>query len=212
MSKKQKLTKNITEDQFNNGYWYADEIKSFAKELGIPGSSRLRKDELENLTRIYLRTGKIGAQNKKRTAPAGKRDFESGLKLNLQVINYTSNKATKNFIKQEALKINPALKKKPGVSYRLNRWREEQITKSKKITYGDLVKKYIQLNETEEPFERIPQARYINFLSDYLANEKEPGRDEAIKAWQELKKLNIPKDYRSWKNLKEKQKDNQSPR
>jgi hypothetical protein len=65
-----------------------------------------------------------------------------------------------------------------------------------------LVKKYIQLNEREEPFERIPSGRYINFLAEYLANEKVATRKEAIKAWKLLKELDTPKDYESWTNQK----------
>ena len=51
----------------------------------------------------------------------------------------------------------------------LNRWREEQLVKGVKLTYGDLVKEYIRLNQTDEPFAQIPHGRYINFLSDFLA-------------------------------------------
>lgn len=202
MNKKAKLTKDITEQQFDNGYWYADEIKSFAKEIGIPNSAKLRKDELEELIKVYLRTKKVGMINRKNITPKGIKDFELGLKLSLPIINYTNNKQTKTFIEQETLISNPAIKKKSGAGYRLNRWREEQISNGKKITYGDLVKKYIQLNESKEPFEKIPSGRYINFLAEYLVNEKGATRKEAIKAWKQLKELDTPKNYESWRNLK----------
>ncbi len=199
MNKKIKLTKNISKEQFDNGYWYADEIKSFARELGITNSSKLRKDELEVLIKIYLRTGMIDIPQRKNIIQKGKKDFELGLKLTLPIKNYTNNIETKLFIEKEALKIKPRLKKKSGAGYRLNRWREEQITKGNKTTYGDLVKEHIRLNMTEEPFKKIPVGRYINFLADYLANETGSTRNEAIKAWEVLKKLDIPKDYNSWK-------------
>ncbi|MFH1197020.1 MAG: hypothetical protein V1720_15085 [bacterium] len=203
MNIKTKLTKDMTEQQFDTNYWYADEIKSFARGIGIPDSSKLRKDELEELIKIYLRTKKIGIINRKNIMPKGSKDFELGLKLSLPIINYSNNKKTKNFIEQEALKINPTIKKKSGASYRLNRWREEQISNGKMITYGDLVKMYIKLNEREEPFKRIPSGRYINYLSDYLANEKDATRKDGIKVWKKLKELNIPKDYKSWNNFNE---------
>jgi len=38
----------MTSTQFDNGYWYATEIKNFAKRIGIPFASKLRKDELES--------------------------------------------------------------------------------------------------------------------------------------------------------------------
>ena len=201
-----KLTKNISEVQFDNGYWYVDEIKLFAKELGIANSSKLRKDELETLIKNYLRTGEIGASQRKNIIKKGIKDCELGLKLSLIIRNYTNNKETKDFIEKESFKINPKLKRKSGALYRLNRWRDEQITKGNKITYDDLVKEYIRLNETEKPFEKIPHGRYINFLADYLANETNSKRKDAIEAWKVLKKLDIPKDYNSWK--KEKRKTN----
>ena len=194
-----KLTKNISEQQFDNGYWYADEIKSFAKELGIANSSKLRKEELETLIKNYLRTGEVGAVERKNITQKGVRDCELGLKLTLEITNYTNNKETKSFIENEALKIKPKLKRKSGARYRLNRWRDEQITIGNKITYGDLVKEYVRLNERGESFERIPHGRYINFVADYLANETGSKRKEAIEAWKVLKMLAIPKDYNSWK-------------
>lgn len=53
----------------------------------------------------------------------------------------------------------------------------------------------------QDPLKKIPQARYINFLSEYLSNEKAATRHDAIHAWKQLKKLNAPKDYKSWKKL-----------
>ncbi len=114
----------MTAEQFDNGYWYALEVKAFADEIGIPLTSRLRKDELEELIKHFLR---------------GARDIERGLSLKLPVVNYTSNKETKDFIVKEALKLVPNLKRKSGARYRLNRWREERIDKGIKITYEDLV-------------------------------------------------------------------------
>src|SRR5690606_15135872 len=103
----------------------------------------------------------------------------------------------------EAQKIEPGLIIKSGVWYRLNRWRDEQITNDKKITYGDLVKQFIKLNQTDK-FEKVAVGRYINFLSDFLANEKGTTRQQAISEWKRLKTLDIEKDYRSWKQQNKK--------
>lgn len=197
--KKTKLTKNITKTEFDNGYWYADEIKRFAKEIGVRHFAKLRKDELEKIIQRFIRTGKVSSATRKNIVQSGKKDYELGLRLDLKIINYTNNRETKRFLEKEALKINPTLKRKSGAKYRLNRWREQQINTGRKITYGDLVKEYVRLNEASEPFKKIPHGRYINFLADYLSNEKNAKRDDAIKAWKELKKISVPKNYRSWK-------------
>jgi len=90
-------------------------------------------------------------------------------------------------------------KEKSGARYRLHRWREERFAKGRRITYGDLVKQFVNLCKTEGPFPQAPSGRYINFLSDDLAKEKDASREKALVAWSELKRLNIPKNYRSWK-------------
>ena len=41
-----KLSTATTLTQFDNGYWYATELKEFAKTIGIPSANKLRKDEL----------------------------------------------------------------------------------------------------------------------------------------------------------------------
>jgi len=202
MTKQTKLTKNMTETEFNNGYWYADQIKAFAKEIGIANSSKLRKDELEQLIKHFIRTGEIKNADRKNVIKTGTKDLDIGLTTSLPIINYTSNKLTTNFIKTEANKLAPGLKIKSGVWYRLNRWRDEQITKEKKITYGDLISQFIKLNQTEKKFEKVAVGRYINFLSDFLANQKGATRQQAISEWEKLKKLDIEKDYKSWQQYK----------
>lgn len=197
-----KLSKSMTAAQFENGYWYADELKEFAKTIGISSGNKLRKDELEKEIISFLRTGKVKNAVKRSLTGSGEKDIEKGLTLKLPVVNYTSNRVTKDFIVREALKIAPGLKRKSGARYRLNRWREEQLTGGVKITYKDLVNKYIELNSGEEPFAQIPHGRYINFLSDFLSSEKNATRQDGIKAWKELKTLDIPKNYKSWKKYK----------
>lgn len=191
----------MTVKQFDNGYWYALEIKAFADEIGIPAASRLRKDELEDLIKHFLRTGRIKTSARKTLLRSGVRDVEKGLTLNLPVVNYTNDRETKDFIVQEALKIAPKLKRKSGARYRLNRWREQQIDKGINITYRDVVREYVRLNQVEGRFQQVqvPSGRYINFLSDFLAGEKNPTRPDALKAWEQLKKAEIPKNYREWK-------------
>lgn len=199
MTQKIQLTKNITEAEFDHGYWYADEIKTFAKSLGIAHSSKLRKDELEKLIKHFIRTGKIKDSKRKNVVKTGPKDLDIGLSRTLPIKHYTSNKQTKGFILEETQKLTPDFKIKPGVWYRLNRWRDEQVSKNKKITYGDLVNQFIKLNKTEGKFEKAVSGRYINFVSEFL--EKEPGasKERAIKIWKQLKDLDVPKDYTSWK-------------
>jgi hypothetical protein len=189
----------MTVAEFDNGYWYATEVKDFAEEIGIPHSNKLRKDELQISIKLFLRTGRIELPTTRSLTRSGMKDLEKGLDVRLPIVNYTSNRETKEFIAREAQKIAPWLKKKSGARYRLNRWREEQLTRGNRITYGDLVKEYVRLNQIEEPFKQIPIACYINFLSDFLKAEKQATRADALAAWKQLKRMNVPKTYRDWK-------------
>jgi len=92
--------------------------------------------------------------------------------------------------------VAPEVREKSGVWYRLNRWREEQITNGKRPTYGDLVRQYVALNRMER-FDKVPHGRYINFVAEFLAS-KSGTRSDAIAAWAQLKTMDVPKDYASW--------------
>jgi len=206
LSHKTKLSASMTLAQFNNGYWYAAELKSFAKSIGITFTNRLRKDELEHHIKRFLKTGKVDVTEKRVSSSAKTKDVALGLSLDLVVATYTNDKETKTFLETEAQRIVPGLKRKSGARYRLNRWREEQIIKGIKITYGDVVREYVRLNQIEGRFALIPLDRYINFLSDFLRAEKGSTRKQAIQAWKKLKTLDVPKNYRSWKRFQSLQK------
>ena len=195
-----RLSRKMTVAEFENGYWYATEIKDFAHQIGIPHSSTLRKDELQKSITLFLQTGRVALPTKRNLVKSGVKDVDRGLRLDLPIVHYTSNRQTKDFLAREAQKIAPGLKRKSGTRYRLNRWREEQLTAGKRITYGDLVRQYVKLNQAEEPFARIPYDCYVNFLSDFSKGEKNATRADALAAWKRLKRMNVPKNYRAWKN------------
>jgi len=188
----------MTLTQFDNGYWYATELKEFADTIGIPSAKKLRKDELEKAIKHFLRTGKTEPPIRRNLSKSGIKDVERGLSLNLPVLVYTNDKETKSFLEREAQKLAPGFKRKSGTRYRLNRWREEQLINGVNLTYGGLVKEYLRLCQIKEPFTHIPHGRYINFMSDFLAAEKGATREQAIQAWKKLKTLDAPKNYRSW--------------
>jgi len=201
VKQKLQLSTSMTSRQFDHGYWYTTELKEFAKTIGIPFANRLRKDELEDGIKLFLNTGEIKPQNTRSFSIPQTQDVKLGLSLDLPVAAYTNDAKTKNFLEKEAQKMAPGLKRKSGVRYRLNRWREEQLAKAVRITYRDLVREYVRLNQANGPFAQIPHGRYINFLSDFLKGEKGATRKQAIKAWERLKTLDVPKNYRSWKKF-----------
>lgn len=191
------LSPTMTVRDFVNGYWYLDQLKDFAERIGIPAAKRLRKDELEKAIVAFLRTGKASLPTKRSLRRTGIKDVERGLTLKRRIEHYTSNRETKDFIVEQARKMAPDVRARSGVWYRLNRWREAQITSGAHPTYGDLVRRYIVLNKMQQ-FERIPIGWYINFIADFFEANKGATRAEAIAAWKALKELDVPKDYVSW--------------
>jgi len=187
----------MTLREFENGYWYVDELKNFACDLGIPGAKKLRKDEIEQAVVAFLRTGTIALPTKRALRKTGVKDLERGLTLDLRIEHYTSNRKTKDFIRTQARKLASDVREKSGVWYRLNRWREEQVTKRNGLTYRGLVQQYIALNRADR-FEKVPHGRYINFVAEFLSAEKDATHADAAAAWAKLKTMDSPKDYASW--------------
>jgi len=199
------LSPTMAVRDFENGYWYLDQLKTFAERIGIPAAKKLRKDELEKAIVVFLRTGNAALPTKRSLRKTGEKDLDRGLKLKLRIENYTSNRETKDFLIEQARVMAPDVREKSGVWYRLNRWREERIASGEHPTYGDLVRQYIVLNKMDR-FERVPHVRYINFIADFLEADKRATRAEAIAAWTELKQLDVPKDYVSWVKARAKRK------
>ena len=199
--KRGKLSPSMSLTQFDHGYWYATELKRFAAELGIPSVARLRKDELERAIGQFLRSGKTEApapkpvQSDVRSRP---RDVDLGLRLDRRIIRYTNDPATKSFLEQEARKLAPTFRRRSGAMYRLNRWREKQLSDGVALTYRDLVAEYLRLTQLTGRFAQVPHGRYVNFLSDFMTRHPGADRVEAIAAWHELKTMACPKTYRDW--------------
>ena len=74
-----------------------------------------------------------------------------------------------------------------------------RLAAGERITYCDLIIEYVRLSLDEKPFAKVASGRYVNFLAAYLANEKDATHAGARAAWKQLKKLDAPKDYASWK-------------
>jgi hypothetical protein len=211
LARKRILSAAMTLRAFDNGYWYAAELRAFAIKMRIPFASKLRKDQLEAGIKNLLFAERAKSAAVSVTPKQGPRDVDRGLRLDLPVVYYTSNQATKLFIEREAAKIQPGFKRASGTRYLLNRWREEQIAAGRRITYRDLVLQAIALNQSKRGPLRVEHARYINFISDYMADNNTAGHDDAVRAWHEVKAMDAPKTYDAWVRLARKRKPLSGP-
>ena len=200
--KRPPLSLQLSAQTFTEHYWYAGELKQFAKSLGIAGASSLRKDELEK--HILARLDKVAdasppplPQPRKKHSPSQRDDLHP----DNRVRHYVSNRVTKDFILREAHRRCPDLPKKSGVWYWINRWREEQTSEERDFSYGDLIDEFVRLSTQEGRLPQIPSARFNNFISDFIA-AGEGSREEACAAWEDLKRENAPKTYSAWTALR----------
>ena len=68
----------MTLRDFENGYWYLEQLKNFAARIGIPDAKKLRKDELERAIATFLRTGNAAVPTKRSLRRKFGRSPESG--------------------------------------------------------------------------------------------------------------------------------------
>jgi hypothetical protein len=190
----------MTIEEFDHGYWYATELKAFAHAIGIRGASGLRKDQLESAVRSLLsgERASIVAASPPSAAKDVARDTARPLTMTRRIVRYTNDRTTKDFLQRQARKLAPGVPFRSGARYRLNRWREERIAAGAAITYGDLVREYVRLCRSDEPFARMPHGRYVNFVSDFYAHRPGATHEEITAAWHQLKTMDCPKTFREW--------------
>lgn len=194
------LRPGMSVEEFDNGYYYAADLKAFARKAGIP-TGNFRKFELEALIRDFLRTGKI--PDCKPVLPRKAGAARDALQPDAVVTNYVGDKKTKAFLLALVHADAPALVRKSGQWYWLNDWRRKKQEAQARFTYRDLADHLRALMQTEGRLPRIPSARMNNFLSDFRADSAHAGvsREEALKAWHWLKAQPGPKTYAAYRRL-----------
>lgn len=175
------LKKDLDVKEFRNFYWLKEEIQTFCRENGLAASGS--KIEITERIAVFLQTGEIQKPLKKRKSPS-KEAISTELNLDTVITkNHRCSQTVRAFFKSEIPKfhfstyIQNYFKENVGKTYRdvANAWHEEEKRK-KDPTY----KKQIG-----------PQFEYNQFIRDYFADRKNKGknREDAIKAWNVIKKL-----------------------
>jgi hypothetical protein len=186
--------------EFDAGYHYAADLKSFARSLGIVVGN-FRKHEVEDLIREYLSTGRIPTR---RPAPSRKSGRpRDQLTPEVVVSNYVDDRMTKDFLRRIVHVGDPGLRDKSGQWYWLNDWRRQQQEAGARFTYRDLAEHLRTLMRTEGRLPQIPSARMNNFITDFRADpaRAETPREEIIKAWMWLKQQPGPNTYVEYQRL-----------
>ena len=175
------LKKDLNVKDFRNFYWLKEELQTFCRENGMSTSGS--KMEITDRIAAFLLTGEIQKPLKKRKSPS-KEVISTDLNLDTVITeNHRCSQTVRAFFKSEIPKfhfstyIQNYFRENVGKTYRdvVNTWYGEEERK-KDSSY----KKQIG-----------PQFEYNQFIRDYFADPKNKGenREEAIKAWNKIKKL-----------------------
>jgi hypothetical protein len=209
-SSRSTLRVGMTLAEFESAYYYAEELKAFARDIGV-AIGNFRKNELENLIREYLTTGH--APSRKAILPRKSGAPRDALSPKTLVINYVGDRKTKDFLRGLVRVKDAGIRDKSGQWYWLNDWRRQQQGASRRFTYQDLAGRLAQLMSAPGRLPQIPSARMNNFLSDFRADpaNKQISRDDALKAWERLKAHFGPKTYEEYKRKIAKRDSRSSP-
>ncbi len=194
------LHREMSVEEFDNGYFYASELKTFARDLGITVGN-FRKFELEELIREFLQTGKV--PDRKPILPRKADNVRDVLRADATVTNYVGDKKTKSFLLELVYTEVPDLRQKSGQWYWLNDWRRKKQEAQECFTYGDLARHLRTLMQTEGRLPQIPSARMNNFITDFMADpvNADVSRKEVLNAWNWLKAQPGPNTYSEFCNL-----------
>lgn len=206
MAKKTTLTSaplhpKMRAKDFDAGYYYAAELKVFARELGMTVGN-FRKIELEDLIREFLTSGVLPKRQPVMPRKAGA--TRDRLAADTRVVNYVGDKTTKAFLLDLVQADGADLGDKSGQWYWLNDWRRKKQEQKARFTYQDLADHLRALRQTKGRLPQIPSARMNNFITDFNADPANSniGRDETMKAWMWLKSQPGPNTYAEYCKLK----------
>ncbi|WP_077321521.1 DUF6434 domain-containing protein [Virgibacillus proomii] len=176
-------------ESFKNYYWLKEELLSFCRENGINASGS--KIEISDRIETFIRTGEIKKPTRKLKS---NKKIQPQANLSLDTVITENHRCSQNvraFFKSIIPKfhfstyIQNYFKNNVGKTYRdvVDAWYEE-IERKKDSSY----KKNI-----------APQFEYNQFIRDFFADPRNQGkrREEAIEAWNEIKKLPGSNKYTS---------------
>ena len=195
-----KLRASMSVKEFDDNYFYAADLKAFARQFAI-AVGRRRKLQLEALIRDFLRTGVVPSAKPMPDRRSG--EGRDRLATETVVRAYVDDRRTKTFLRDLVHARAPLLRDKSGQWYWLNEWRRTQLQAGQRITYADLGNRLLELMGSEGRLPRIPAARFNNFVTDFKADPANKGKSrvDAVAAWERIKSVPGPKTYEAYAAL-----------
>ncbi|KAA0965711.1 cytoplasmic protein [Sporosarcina sp. ANT_H38] len=185
-----KLTKNSNVQEFKDFYWLKEELQLYCRENGI--SSTGSKMEISDRIELFLRTGEI---TKPLRNSKVKKILYTQNELNLETFITENHRCSQNVRAFFKIAINS--------KFHFSTYIQNYIKKNVGKTYRDVVIAWYEEEDRKKApsyKKKIgPQFEYNQFTSDFFADSKNKGksRQEAIDAWNHLKKLPGSNKYTS---------------
>lgn len=184
------LSKKISIQEFKDFYWLKEELQLFCREHGISASGS--KTEISDRIETYLMTGEIKTPLRMRKA---RKKPIADIPLSLETIiteNHRCSQDVRAFFKTA---IHP--------KFHFSTYIQDYFKNNVGRTYRDVVEAWLKEEERrKDPSykkEIAPQFEYNQFIRDYFSDPQNKGksREEAIEAWNHIKKMPGSNKYMS---------------
>ncbi len=186
MNDRPKLNKSIRLKDFQDFYWLKTELISFCKEIGLNRTGG--KIELSQRILKFLTTGEIEQIQKVKRTKLPK-PLEPLSKDTVIGIDFRGYKEKKEYLQS-------IIGKKFHFTTHLLDWFKENTGKK---TYGDLINEwYIEQESKKDPGfikEIAPQFEYNTYIRDFLKDNPDKTKNDAIKYWKIKKSMRGDNKY-----------------
>ena len=176
------LSKDINVQQFSDFYWLKEELQIFCRDNGISASGS--KIEVADRIKTFLQTGEIKKPLRNAKSKV-KSQAQATLSLDTVIMeNHRCSQQVRAFFKEA---IHP--------TFHFSTYIQNYFKNNVGKTYRDVVQAWYEEEERQKnpsyQKEIAPQFEYNQFTRDFFAdpNNKGKSREEAIKAWNVIKKL-----------------------
>jgi hypothetical protein len=174
MDKRPNLNERISIKDFQDFYWLKNELTSFCREMGISGSGG--KIEIANRIKRFLATGENVPHV--RVSSLSKFDWNTE-KLNAETVITDNYKNTEN--------VRYFFKNTVGEKFKFNVQFMDWMKVSKGKTLADAAEKWREINNEmrngEQSKQIAPQFEYNAYIRDFLTDNPDRTKNEAIEYW-----------------------------
>jgi len=182
MDKRPDLDTNISVEDFTDFYWLKAELISFCKREGLP----LSGSKIEITTRIttFLKTGKKAFPKPKKSKPTSKFDWNNA-PLSLQTIitdNYKNSENVRAFFQNHT-------EKQFKFNVKFMNWMKANIGKTLKDALQQWEVIELEKKNRTTPKTIAPQFEYNRYTRDFLADNPNLTKTDAIRFWKIKKSM-----------------------